>query len=112
MTLSEPADVEMYVSGTTEPPATGTEMSTTDVDPDWLYELSYEFAEPSRPLSSIYLEPYAVVEPGGLTADLTVPTITDSAAEPDEKIQLALRASGRKEVQDLGSVVGTVTNRP
>jgi hypothetical protein len=109
-TLSEPADIEMWVYGQAVPPESGPELSTTDVDPDWLFELAYEFPEPSRPLSSIWLEPYATIPAGQLTGEISVPTIADQATEPAEKIRLAMRASGR-EVQDLGSVTGTVTDR-
>ena len=109
-TLSQAADSEMYVTGRAEEPQPGPELSTTDVDPDWLFQLSFESPEPSRPLSSIYLEPYAAIPAGELVGEVTVPTITDTAAEPAEKILLAMRASGR-EVQELGLVTGTVTDR-
>ena len=62
-------------------------------------------------MSSIWLEPYATIPAGQLTGEISVPTIADQATEPAEKIRLAMRASGR-EVQDLGSVTGTVTDRP
>jgi hypothetical protein len=80
------------------------------VDPAWLWDVAFELPDPSRPVSEIHLEPYAVLAPGELTGEISVPTITDDVAEPDEHIRMALRASGRPEVQDLGPVTGTVTD--
>jgi hypothetical protein len=58
------------------------------VDPEWFTNYAWEPVEPSRPLSSTYLSPYLVFEPGETTAALTVPTITDDLTEPDELIEL------------------------
>jgi hypothetical protein len=112
MRSSEPADIEMYATGTAQPPpGGGAELSTTDVDPDWLFDVASEFPDPSRPLSSILLEPWTVIAPGDLTGEITVPTITDDAAEPAEQVELRLRGSGR-EIQEIGTVTGTVTDVP
>ncbi|WP_189081581.1 hypothetical protein [Mangrovihabitans endophyticus] len=107
-TLSAPADIEMYATGYVVAPD-GPELSTTDVDPDWLFDVAYEFPEPSRPLSTLFLAPWTVIEPGTLTGEMTIPTITDNLPEPAEQIRLDLHGSGR-EIQDLGSVTGTVTD--
>ena len=69
-----------------------------------------EDPEPSRPLSETYLQPYAAVIPGELTADLTVPTITDDQAEPAEQIQLRLYSSVAEESDRLGDRDGDRTN--
>ena len=110
ITISEPADAEMWAFGTVQPPTAGPELSTTDVDPVWFAEMTGEDPQPSRPLSETYLQPYAVVIPGQVTADITVPTIIDDAAEPDEFLQLELTGSGPDEAPPLGTVTGRVTD--
>jgi hypothetical protein len=108
VTLSEPAEAWIYVWGEVEPPATGPELSSTDVDPTWFTEMTGEEPEPSRPLSETYLQPYAAVTPGELTGDLTVPTIADDVAEPAERVQFQLFSSVAEE--PIGSLTGTVTD--
>jgi hypothetical protein len=70
--------------------------------------MSGEDPQPSRPLSETYLTPYAEVVPGDLTADMTIPTITDDLAEPAEQLQLQLFNSVVDE--PIGSATGTVTD--
>lgn len=85
--LSEAAGTEIYVQFQVEAPATGPELSTTDVDPDWFRENSFEDPEPSRPLSSVFLFTSAVVEPGETSAQFTVPTVADGVTEGPEHVR-------------------------
>jgi hypothetical protein len=103
--LSAAAETPFSVWASVTKPARGTELSSTDVDPDWFRENAYEEPEPSRPLSSTQLTPYAFIEPGKTSSDLTVPTVTDSLAEGDEVVQLQF-----DQETGLGTVTGTVTN--
>jgi hypothetical protein len=88
VSLSAPTETYYYVVLQPHAPAAGAELSTTDVDPEWFENNAYEPVEPSRPLSSTYLTPYVFLEPGVTTGDLTIPTITDHLAEPDEVVEL------------------------
>lgn len=108
VTLSEPAEAWIYVYAETLPPATAPELSSTDVDPDWFFSMTGEDPQPSRPLSETYLQPFAEVAPGEVTSDLTIPTITDDDAEPDEQIRLQLYSTVAED--SIGSVTGTVTD--
>ncbi|MDG4787874.1 hypothetical protein O7626_18335 [Micromonospora sp. WMMD1102] len=74
----------------TEPrgPAVGVELSTTDVDPDWFVQSTLEPVEPERPLSETWLSPYLFIEADATSGAVTVPTVTDSVAEPDESVEL------------------------
>ncbi len=88
-TLSAPAAVEMYASLDVLPFTGGPELSTTDVDPTWLGNVSGQLPLPERPLSGIDgLSLFTTVPPGRTTADLTLPTVADTVAEPEESVRL------------------------
>jgi hypothetical protein len=110
--LSAAAEIPIWVAGGVQPPASGTELSSTDVDPTWFTEQTGEEPLPSRPLSQTFLQPYTELAPGALTGELTIPTVADSADEPDEVVQMELRQSGEgdEEPPTLGTVTGTVTD--
>jgi hypothetical protein len=109
--LSTVAETPIFLEGGVQPPAAGTELSSTDVDPTWFTELTGEDPLPSRPLSETYLLPWTGVPAGELTAELTVPTVTDTADEPDEVLQMQLFVVGwDEEGPELGTVTGTVTD--
>ncbi len=105
VTLSAPTETAIYVGGTPRVPATGTELSSTDVDPDWFRENAFEEPEPSRPLSSTWLFPYVVVEAGETSGHLTIPTVGDAVDESDEVVELHF-----DEGITGGPVTGTVTD--
>jgi hypothetical protein len=112
--LSTTADAWIFVGFPAQPPAGGAaELSTTDVDPEWLLDMFGEEALPSRPLSGL-IGLYADLAPGQLSSDVTLPTITDTVTEPDEKVQLQTQIYPR----DFGEptlgplLTGTVTNKP
>jgi hypothetical protein len=88
VTLSEAADTAIAVVGTAVAPAGGTELSTTDVDAEWLLRFSGEEPLPSRPLSSTQLRVYAIVLPGQTSVELSVPTVVDTEAEGEESVRL------------------------
>jgi hypothetical protein len=107
--LSTMAETPVWVDGVVEPPAAGTELSSTDVDPTWFTETSGEDPLPSRPLSETGLPLGAGVPPAELTADLTIPTVADGETEPDEVVRLRLVLGG-EDPPELGTVTGTVTD--
>ncbi|MEV4347781.1 hypothetical protein AB0J83_25270 [Actinoplanes sp. NPDC049596] len=86
--LSGPVETPYFVGAQPVPPATGAELSSTDVDPVWFTDVAWEDPEPSRPLSATAALPYAVFEPGTSTGSLVVPTIVDTLTEPDESVVL------------------------
>jgi hypothetical protein len=87
VTLSEAADATIAVIGS---PASvsGPELSTTDVDAEWLLRSSGEEPLPSRPLSSTGLRVYAVVLAGQTSVEFSVPTVVDAEAEGEESVRL------------------------
>jgi hypothetical protein len=109
--LSTVAETSIWVEGGVEPPATGTELSSTDVDPQWFTDHTGEEPLPSRPLSQTYLLPWTEVPPGALTAELTIPTVADTEDEPDEVVRMRMKVAGwETEGPELGTVTGTVTD--
>jgi hypothetical protein len=109
--LSTAAETEIWVEGLVEPPTSGTELSSADVDPTWFTEQTGEDPLPARPLSQTYARPWAGVPSGELTAELTVPTVVDTEQEPDEVVQLRMLLAGSdEEPTELGTVTGTVTD--
>ncbi|MFI5494811.1 alpha/beta hydrolase family protein [Actinoplanes sp. NPDC051859] len=103
-TLSAPAETKIVLRGFPELPAAGAELSSTDVDPTWFENFGFEDPEPSRPLSTTPVGAYVPIEPGETSADLTVPTIADDVAEPDEVVELHFETD-----TGLPPVVGVVT---
>jgi len=105
LTLSAPTESGYFAAATPRPPASGVELSTTDVDPDWFQQNSGEEVLPSRPLSSTSVAAFVSFDPGATTATLTVPTIADHVAEPPEVISLRF-------VDPVGppDLTGTVTD--
>jgi hypothetical protein len=85
--LSEAADTYLYLVFAPQAPATGPELSSTDVDPDWFIENSGEQPAPSRPLSGTGLQPFLAIEPGHTSAEFTVPTVADGVAEGAEHVR-------------------------
>ncbi|GAB3911121.1 hypothetical protein GCM10029964_116250 [Kibdelosporangium lantanae] len=107
--LSEVADSDIYVLGTLVAPD-GPELSTTDVDPDWLRQYRVD-PLPSRPLSKARVPVFAAVKAGTTSADLVIPTIRDTEAEGTEyvKVHTGFQPRGISPEVDL---TGSVTDGP
>lgn len=92
MSLSAAADVEIAADVVILPVASGAELSTTDVDPQWLRNNTGEAPLPSRPLSRLRgLSLYPDVPPGRTSTEITIPVVADTATEPAETVRLRLR---------------------
>ncbi|MGW8992973.1 alpha/beta hydrolase family protein [Streptomyces zhihengii] len=112
ISLSEPADVEIpVVAELTAVPDGRAELSSADVDQDWLRMLVEEIPNPAVPLSELdYRTLWTTVPAGDTTTELTVPTVRDRLREPVEYVRLQL-------IDDEGSPTGqpfegTVRNAP
>ncbi|MFD4642223.1 alpha/beta hydrolase family protein [Lentzea sp. NPDC058436] len=107
LTLSETADSAFAVLGAPVAPASGTELSTTDVNAQWLLRNSGEEALPSRPLSATGLTLYTFVPAGQTSVEFEVPTITDTEAEGEEQVRL--KFEGQSPTGVSFEVTGKVT---
>jgi hypothetical protein len=110
--LSAAADDYLYLVFLPLPPASGPELSTTDVDPEWFTANTGEDPAPSRPLSGTGLQPFLVVEPGTTSVELTVPTVADGVAEGAEHVrfQVLVYPPDFSDPIPLTVVDGTVTD--
>ncbi|MEV4636465.1 hypothetical protein AB0J80_03845 [Actinoplanes sp. NPDC049548] len=102
--LSAPAETDLFYWSTAAAPATGTELSSTDVDPQWFREHAFEEPEPSRPLSKTWLSVGADIPAGKTSAELSVPTVADSVSEGAEVVELHF-----DEGSGVAPITGTVT---
>jgi len=91
MSLSAVADAEIQADIAVLPVTGGAELSTTDVDPQWLRDNSGESPQPSRPLSQVRgLFLFAGVPAGRTSAEITIPTVADTLTEPQETVRLRM----------------------
>jgi hypothetical protein len=91
VSLSAVADADFGADVGVLPVTGGAELSTTDVDPDWLRNHTGESPLPARPLSEVSrLFLFVEVPAGRTSATVTIPTATDNRTEPDETVRLRL----------------------
>lgn len=90
ISLSEKADIEIWTLAQLVPVTGGRpELSTADVDQEWLSQLVEEVPNPAIPLSKVeYGTLWTTVPAGEQSAELTVPTIRDQVKEPAEYVRL------------------------
>ncbi|WP_340374192.1 hypothetical protein U5640_02725 [Streptomyces sp. SS7] len=112
ISLSEPADVVFWQPVRVLPVTEGTELSTKDVDPQWLLDWSGDLPDPERPLSSANLWAWMGVPAGSTTTDFTVKTVRDQVAEPVESMRLALTDENAEPLPDGPVLTGTVEDAP
>ncbi|MFI9761684.1 alpha/beta hydrolase family protein [Streptomyces sp. NPDC051963] len=109
VSLSAVADADMWALFSVEPVTGGTELSTKDVDPQWLEEYSGESPDPERPLSQLeglYL--WMDIPAGQTSVEVLLPTVKDTVIEPAESVRFR-QADDSGEPQSDGAVLsGTV----
>ncbi|MEU3832325.1 hypothetical protein [Streptomyces microflavus] len=90
ISLSEKADIEIWTLAQLVPVTGGRpELSTADVDQEWLSQLVEKIPNPAIPLSKVeYGTLWTTVPAGEQSAELTVPTIRDQVKEPAEYVRL------------------------
>ncbi|MDN0197906.1 hypothetical protein [Streptomyces sp. S.PNR 29] len=89
VSLSEPADVDLAASLAVAPVDGRAELSTKDVDRDWLLDVYGEIPDGEVPLSRLeYLSLWAPVPAGRLSAEASIPTVRDQLTEPTEYVGL------------------------
>ncbi|WP_406400429.1 hypothetical protein OH805_15555 [Streptomyces sp. NBC_00879] len=109
--LSAPADVEITSTLTFVPVPDRRELSTKDVDRQWLLDLIGHVPNGEVPLSRLeQANLWASVPAGKTSAEVTVPTVRDQLAEPTEYVGIQ---STDDEGKPQGPVLtGTVLNAP
>nr|WP_323445487.1 hypothetical protein [Streptomyces sp. YSPA8] len=92
VSMSAPADAHLSADLAVEPPGGAPELSTLDVSPGWLDLYFGVSPAPERPFSSVHDGPrlWADFPVGAREALVSVPTVTDAVAEPEESLRLRL----------------------
>lgn len=114
VTLSAPSGTEMFSGVKVLPVTGGAELSTADVDPAWLGNVTGLSPLSERPLSQVEnLFLYGSIPPGQLTGELNVPTVADRVAEPEESVRLRLTDFDDESGEPIPGpeFTGTVLNR-
>ncbi|MFF7721018.1 hypothetical protein ACFZDB_16860 [Streptomyces luteogriseus] len=112
LSVDVPATVDLYVPVRVLPATEGAELSTKDVDPQWLEEWSGDAPDPERPLSDAHLWAWLNIPPGSTGVDFVVPTVQDRVAEPAESMRLALTDRNAKPLPGRPVLTGTVLDKP
>ncbi|NEE07438.1 hypothetical protein G3M58_13380 [Streptomyces sp. SID7499] len=112
LSLDAPTAVDLYEPVRVLPVTEGAELSTKDVDPQWLKERSGDVPEPERPLSEANLWVWLNIPPGSTGVDFEVPTVRDQVAEPAESMRLALTDRNAEPLPGRPVLTGTVLDKP
>ncbi|MFK4101908.1 hypothetical protein ACI2L1_17885 [Streptomyces sp. NPDC019531] len=112
MSLDAPTTVDIWQPVRVLPVTEGTELSTKDVDPQWLQDWAGDVPDPERPLSKANLWVWMGIPAGSTSTDFVVPTIRDQVAEPTESMRLALTDYDAEPLPDRPVLTGTVLDTP
>ncbi|MFJ8438833.1 alpha/beta hydrolase [Kitasatospora griseola] len=85
--LSEPADTTIETRFDFQPVREGTELSTKDVDKEWLSRLGEE-ADPERPLSTTSPSLWVSIPKGGTSVEVSVPTIPNALTASEKSLRM------------------------
>ena len=112
LSVDAPTTVDIWQPVRVLPVTEGAELSTKDVDPQWLKDWSGDVPDPERPLSKANLWVWLNIPPGSTSVDFIVPTIQDQVAEPTESMRLALTDRNAEPLPDRPVLTGTVLDKP
>ncbi|MFE0451173.1 hypothetical protein ACFW2D_07775 [Streptomyces sp. NPDC058914] len=112
LSLSEAAGVDLWQPLLVKPVTEGAELSTKDVDPQWLLDHAGVEADPERPLSQADLWLWPEIPAGATTLDVTVPTVGDQVAEPAESVRLEPTDLEGEPLPTVPALTGTVVDAP
>jgi hypothetical protein len=112
LSVDAPAAVDIWEPVRVLPVTEGAELSTKDVDPQWLKDSSGDVPDPERPLSDAHLWVWLNIPPGSTSVDFAVPTVRDQVAEPTESMRLALTDRNAEPLPDRPVLTGTVLDKP
>ncbi|SNX65762.1 hypothetical protein SAMN06272735_7602 [Streptomyces sp. TLI_55] len=108
LSLNEPAAVDIWAPLRVLPVTDGAELSTKDVDPQWLLDYSGDVPDPERSLSRANLWVWINIPAGRTSTDFDVVTIRDQVTEPAESMRLALTDDDAEPLPDRPVLTGTV----
>jgi hypothetical protein len=112
LSMDAPTAVNIWQPVRVLPVTEGAELSTKDVDPQWLADWSGDVPDPERPLSDASLWVWLDIPPGDTGADFVVPVVRDGVAEPTESMRLAMTDDNGEPLPDAPVLTGTVLDKP
>ncbi|MFB9504074.1 hypothetical protein ACFFS2_02335 [Streptomyces aurantiacus] len=112
LSVDAPVVVDIWQPVRVLPVTEGAELSTKDVDPQWLADWSGDVPDPERPLHDTNLWVWMNIPPGDTSVDFIVPTVRDQVAEPTESMALALTDNNADPLPDRPTLTGTVLDTP
>ncbi|MDX3709114.1 hypothetical protein PV733_09065 [Streptomyces europaeiscabiei] len=112
LSVDKPTAVDNWVPVRVLRVTEGAELSTKDVDPQWLRESSGDVPDPERPLSDARVWVWVNIPPGNTSVDFDVPIVRDQVAEPTESMRLALTDRHAEPLPDSPVLTGTVLDKP
>ncbi len=112
LSVDAPAAVDLWQPVRVLPVTEGAELSTKDVDPQWLMDWSGEQPDPERRLSDASLWAWLTIPAGSTSVDFVTPTVRDQVAEPTESMRLALTDRDARPLPDRPVLTGTVLDQP
>ncbi|MFI8089778.1 hypothetical protein ACIF9R_15870 [Streptomyces sp. NPDC086080] len=112
LSVDAPVAVDIWQPVRVLPVTDGAELSTKDVDPQWLEDYSGDAPDPERPLSEANLWVWLTIPAGSTGEDFVVPTVRDQVAEPTESMRLALTDYDAEPLPDRPVLTGTVLDTP
>lgn len=111
VSLDAPTTVDIWQPVRVLPVTEGTELSTKDVDAQWLHDWTGDVPDPERPLSRANLWVWLNIPQGSTSVDFVVPTVQDQLAEPTESMRVALTDYDAEPLPDKPVLTGTVLDR-
>ncbi|WP_176741284.1 hypothetical protein [Streptomyces sp. LUP30] len=111
LSVETPAAADIWQPVRVLAAAEGAELSTKDVDPQWLKEWSGDVPDPERPLSQAHLWAWLNIPAGSTSVDFVVPSVQDQMAEPTESVRVALTDRNAKPLPDRPVLTGTVLDQ-
>jgi hypothetical protein len=112
LSVDAPTAVDIWTPVRVLPVTEGAELSTKDVDPQWLQDWSGDMPDPERPLSDANLWVWMNIPPGSTSVDFVVPTVRDQVAEPTESMRLVQTDRNAEPLPDKPVLTGTVLDKP
>ncbi|MGW7727610.1 hypothetical protein ACWGJ6_30370 [Streptomyces canus] len=112
LSVDAPTAADIWTPVRVLPVTEGAELSTKDVDPQWLQDWSGDVPDPERPLSDANLWVWLNIPPGSTSVDFVVPTVRDQVAEPTESMRLAQTDRNAEPLPDKPVLTGTVLDTP
>ncbi|MFJ4833152.1 hypothetical protein ACIP79_25070 [Streptomyces sp. NPDC088747] len=112
ISIPEPVDVDLYQPVRVFPVTEGAELSTKDIDPQWLLDYTGATPDPERPLSGTGLWAWETIAAGTTATEFTVPTVRDQVAEPAESVSVGLTDYDAEPLPGHPPLTGTVVDAP